>query len=241
MTPLLGTLGFDSMRSDDSVATGRFGDLRGTDAVSQRSLLESAMQQVGDGVAVAKCGDGGSLPTLVYFNRSFSFMVDFPSDAMPENPLTLLAASNANSPLLSCLADALTDRSLLSGEIVLGDAAEGKRRHIDWRATQLRNAVGSITHAIGVYRDITIQRQREESLLRMERLASLGAMTAAIAHEVNNPLGAATIAADTALATADCPQQGSILSAELGDRGPIARSLRTNRQNAVAVRSRRTE
>jgi signal transduction histidine kinase len=173
------------------------------------------MQQVVDGVAIAKSGDAGGLPMLVYYNRSFSLMADFPSHSMPEHPRTLLAASSTNSPLLSCLADALTDRSLISGEIALGDAAEGKRRHIDWRATQLRSAVGSITHAIGVYRDITIQRQREESLSRMERLASLGAMTAAIAHEVNNPLGAAALAADTALAAANSPHQENILSVSL--------------------------
>jgi signal transduction histidine kinase len=214
MTHRLGKPDFESTYGGDSVATGRLGDLRGSIGGSQPSLLECAMQQVVDGVAVAKSGDAGGLPMLVYYNRSFSLMADFPSHAIPENPRTLLAASRANSPLLSCLADALTDHALLAGEITLGDAA-GKRRQIDWRATQLRDSAGSITHTIAVYRDITIQRQSEESLSRLERLASLGAMTAAIVHEVNNPLGAATLAADTALAAADSPHQENILSVSL--------------------------
>ncbi len=43
---------------------------------------------------------------------------------------------------------------------------------------------------IGVNMDVTERKQAEEALLRSEKLASVGRMSAAIAHEINNPLEA---------------------------------------------------
>ncbi len=55
-------------------------------------------------------------------------------------------------------------------------------------------------------RDITQRKQAEHALRRSERLASLGTLTAGIAHEINNPVGAALLTAETALAVLDQPE-----------------------------------
>jgi len=47
--------------------------------------------------------------------------------------------------------------------------------------------------------DVTSQKQAEEALRRSERLASIGTFATGIAHEINNPLGAILLSAQTAL------------------------------------------
>jgi PAS domain S-box-containing protein len=56
----------------------------------------------------------------------------------------------------------------------------------------LRDRKGNVIGASAIARDITTQLQAEEALRRSEKLATAGRLTAAIAHEINNPLEAIT-------------------------------------------------
>ena len=49
-------------------------------------------------------------------------------------------------------------------------------------------AQGRVVRIIGAAQDITESKRREQYLLRTERLAAMGWLTAALAHEINNPL-----------------------------------------------------
>jgi two-component system, NtrC family, sensor kinase len=53
----------------------------------------------------------------------------------------------------------------------------------------------------------------EEALQRSERLAGIGLLTAGIAHEINNPIGSARLAAETALAVKDLSGTGKQVTA----------------------------
>jgi C4-dicarboxylate-specific signal transduction histidine kinase len=57
-------------------------------------------------------------------------------------------------------------------------------------ASQLKNAHGDVIGVMGVSRDITALKQAEAAHIKAERLAALGRMSAALAHEINNPLQA---------------------------------------------------
>ncbi|MGB8644701.1 MAG: PAS domain S-box protein [Anaerolineae bacterium] len=57
-------------------------------------------------------------------------------------------------------------------------------------ASLLKNTAGEVIGVMGVSRDITKLKQAEEQTIRAERLAALGRMAAAMAHEINNPLQA---------------------------------------------------
>jgi signal transduction histidine kinase len=56
----------------------------------------------------------------------------------------------------------------------------------------LRNEQGKLVGASAIARDIGAQKRTEEVLRRNERLATAGRLTAAIAHEIKNPLEALT-------------------------------------------------
>lgn len=57
-------------------------------------------------------------------------------------------------------------------------------------ASQLKDGLGKPIGVMGVSRDITELKKAEEQTIRAERLAALGQMSAALAHEINNPLQA---------------------------------------------------
>ncbi len=57
-------------------------------------------------------------------------------------------------------------------------------------ASQLKDAQGQPIGVMGVSRDITELKKAAEQTIRAERLAALGQMSAALAHEINNPLQA---------------------------------------------------
>ncbi len=85
-------------------------------------------------------------------------------------------------------------RSLLRGQAIehLEHAAlidrRGSEISIDYRAAPIIDEQGVLLGAVMVFRDVTERKRTERRLLLADRLASLGAMAAGVAHEVNNPL-----------------------------------------------------
>jgi len=53
----------------------------------------------------------------------------------------------------------------------------------------LRDNNGVIMGVLGIARDITEKKQLEQQVLNAEKLASIGKLSAGVAHEINNPLG----------------------------------------------------
>jgi len=59
---------------------------------------------------------------------------------------------------------------------------------LELNTSLLRNALGQVIGAIADIRDITRRKKIEEEMLRVEKLASLGELSAGMAHEIRNPL-----------------------------------------------------
>ena len=69
---------------------------------------------------------------------------------------------------------------------------DGSVVNIMLSVSPLRDRKGSVIGASAIARDITAQLRAEQALQRSEKLATAGRLTAAIAHEINNPLEAIT-------------------------------------------------
>lgn len=68
----------------------------------------------------------------------------------------------------------------------------GARLHVLLSVSPIRNDKSELVGASAIARDVTQRRRTEEALRRNERLATAGRLTAAIAHEIRNPLEALT-------------------------------------------------
>ena len=66
---------------------------------------------------------------------------------------------------------------------------DGENRTWLLSLTVSRKADGAIGGFEGIAKDITHRKEMEEQLFQAERLASIGELSAGVAHEVNNPLG----------------------------------------------------
>jgi PAS domain S-box-containing protein len=69
---------------------------------------------------------------------------------------------------------------------------EGEYRWFLGRANPLRDANGSIVRWFGTSADIHERKMAENAIVHSEKLATMGRLTASIAHEINNPLEAVT-------------------------------------------------
>lgn len=68
----------------------------------------------------------------------------------------------------------------------------GTRVRVLLSVSPIRNEKGELVGASAISRDISQQKRTEQALRRNERLATAGRLTAAIAHEIRNPLEALT-------------------------------------------------
>jgi signal transduction histidine kinase len=107
------------------------------------------------------------------------------------------------SRVLAAIKEAIRTKSIyeLEHRVIRVDGTSG---WIVSRAIPLLDANGKIAEWFGVTTDITDRKRAEEALIRSEKLAAAGRLAATIAHEVNNPLEAASnglflISSDTAL------------------------------------------
>jgi PAS domain S-box-containing protein len=69
---------------------------------------------------------------------------------------------------------------------------DGETRTVISRGKAFCNEDGQPVRLVGILIDITRERQAQEALLKAEKLAVAGRMSASIAHEIHNPLDAAS-------------------------------------------------
>jgi PAS domain S-box-containing protein len=88
---------------------------------------------------------------------------------------------------------------------------------------------GTVTHVVVVSRDITERKQMQQSLLRAERMAAMGRLAAALAHEINNPLqairGHLDLVLDFALSSDESEECLHVCRQEIGRLTEIAQRM----------------
>jgi two-component system sensor histidine kinase PilS (NtrC family) len=65
-----------------------------------------------------------------------------------------------------------------------------RRRYLGWSLSPLRDASDALIGYIFMFQDVTRVKELERSSYRAEKLAAIGELSAAIAHEIRNPLAA---------------------------------------------------
>ena len=101
-----------------------------------------------------------------------------------------LCESDYHTVARAALTNAATGQRVLPFEAAM-KSSTGVLRWVRWHATQLPGEAETLACLIGV--DVTEERALEMRTRRAERLASLGTLAAGLAHEIRNPLNAASL------------------------------------------------
>ncbi len=171
-------------------------DLERQRAETERSerLLRNVLQSVPDGVIVVDVEGrivvwGGGIDAIVRLPRT-----DLPLSEWPSHYGVHLADQITIEPSDECvLVKGLAGIEVDRDERFLRNAAVPKGIWLSVSGRPLRAADGSIRGAVGVYRDVSREKAAQEQLMISDRMASVGMLAAGVAHEINNPLGAALL------------------------------------------------
>lgn len=160
-------------------------------AVEQEAWLRTTLRSIGD--AVIACDTDGK---VMFMNVVAERLTGWLSVDAAKRPLTeVFRILNATS---RAVVESPVDKVRRFG-VIVGLAnhtvlvrRDGSETHIDDSAAPITDDSGEMVGVVLTFRDVSERRKAEEALLKAEKLASAGRLTAAIAHEVNNPLEALT-------------------------------------------------
>lgn len=154
----------------------------------------------------------------------------------PRTPLARLAAEPAWSGLLEIARASLQTHEGLEDDVVLQHAGQGPRRiRVNTRLTHPMETDGDILCVL------FLQDQRDlEARLRTEKLASMGRMSTAVAHDIRNPLAAIAQANALLDEELDDPRQRRLTQVVAQNTNRLSRMVE-DILNATRVRTSRDE
>jgi PAS domain S-box-containing protein len=140
---------------------------------------ESILRHMDSGViAVSHTG------TITMMNAAAARLLRTMAVEMTGSMATTVLPEALSAPLLHTLAGTAT----YANEEATLPTASGHGLPIALSTSVLRGTEGELTGAILVFHDLSRLKELEEEKRRIERLASIGAFVAGIAHEIKNPL-----------------------------------------------------
>ena len=126
--------------------------------------------------------------TFISANTAAARAFGTPAAGMAGKPLSGLFAPDDAAALLTQVRDVVDSRK--SSEV---KSAVRIKDRIYWLSTHFVPVFGedgrTVDRVLIMARDITERQRIEEQLYQTEKLASLGTLSAGVAHEINNPLG----------------------------------------------------
>jgi two-component system CheB/CheR fusion protein len=125
------------------------------------------------------------------WNRGAQTLFGYTADEIIGRPISVLVPPDRLEEFATNLVRLNREQRVPSYETERIDK-NGARLTILLSLSPLRSEQGKLVGASMIARDITSQKRTEEALRRNERLATAGRLTAAIAHEIKNPLEALT-------------------------------------------------
>ncbi len=155
-----------------------------------KNFNESIIQSIGSGLITLDLER-----RITFFNRAAEEILGWYAEEVIGNRLEKFFSAEETAKLLPDDAETQTESSPLHREMELR-RKNGKGIHLGFTVTsrrENRDRVGTIIS----FRDISLIKQMQAEVLRMDRLASLGVLASGIAHEIRNPLAGIKTVAQT--------------------------------------------
>lgn len=146
--------------------------------VNERNFAENVVQSSPNCILVVNCN--GTIRTVNPMTQSIFGLA-------PEAVIGRMAADVFDDPLGKIIRDALAGQMSDSHEIVIKRKG-GARTVLDVSTSQLKSQDGTVLGAVLIATDLTEVKKTDEWMRRVDRLSSLGQLSAGVAHEIRNPL-----------------------------------------------------
>ena len=124
---------------------------------------------------------------IIRANKSFSVFAMEPIKELLGKKCHLLQW-NSDTPCPECPAGITFDQGIPVIKKLISRIKKERISHFEISTFPVFNDSGKTIHSIVFTKDITDEKQMIEQVIRSEKLASIGNMTAGVAHEMNNPL-----------------------------------------------------
>lgn len=157
--------------------------------IETKNFLESVVEKAGDAISVVDLSG-----KILYWNEGARRIYGYSRDeALGKKLSQLLHPQDENlqaaeEKTLEGLMARVKQGEMISNVEVKRRTREGKEIITSMTVSPLKDAQGKIIGASRICRDITHLKRAEERLHLVERLSSLGELSAGVAHEIRNPL-----------------------------------------------------
>jgi PAS domain S-box-containing protein len=131
---------------------------------------------------------------IVHFNAACERMTGYTlAEVRGRNALDLLIDPEERPSVTSVFSDLRTGRTRRCTYENHWRTKQGERRRTTWTNSVLLDELGQIVHIVASGVDVTDVRNMEARVRRSEHLASITTFSAGVAHEIKNPLNAASL------------------------------------------------
>lgn len=176
------------------------------DDITEREHLQEEVRQAERHLAsVVECANDlvvsmDAQGRVVTWNRAAERASGLAADQVKGRVLPSLCVSEQRGEMAEMLEGLARGGSVQNAEVNLL-TANGHQQEVPiaWSCSPMRNDRGAVVGIVAVGRDLTERRQLEAQLIQSAKMASLGVMAGGIAHELRNPLGIASAAAQLLL------------------------------------------
>ena len=156
-------------------------------ALEELDLNRNIFKSVTSGISVANA----QLPDmpLMYVNPAFEVMTGYTLEEVEGKNCRFLQSDQRDQPGLTLIREALLQQR--ETVVVLKNyRKDGSMFWNELALSPIHNREGVLTHMVGIQMDVTERVEFEIALRQAEKLAAVGRLASAIAHEINNPLEA---------------------------------------------------
>ena len=153
---------------------------KGADEV--RAWMASIVESSDDAI-IGMTLDG----TIITWNSAAERIYGYTMNEIKGHSVFILTPSGYNDELPQIL-DRIKNGGRVEHYETVRKRKSGEQIHVSLTISPILNVAGDIIGISKIARDITERKRMEQYVLRTERLAAMGNITAALAHEVKNPL-----------------------------------------------------
>lgn len=157
--------------------TGEELEEKSEDLLQLKTFHESVVKNMGSGLMTADLNG-----RIVSFNLAAEGITGYKYDDVRGRHYS----DFFNLPLLSNNFSTLTDSPIRIEDIFI--RKDSRKIHLGMNISPLKDDKNNIRGIIGVFQDLTTIKEMKEKVIKSEKLAAIGRISAGIAHEIRNPL-----------------------------------------------------